>query len=77
MGNDADDDDEAFAEKVNARFQSFRKGEATAAGECVHLRSTYHPLRSCSRSFFFVFLPVGTVFFFFFLFCPQSTDMRC
>ena len=32
MGSSWDDDDE-FAKKVNARFQSFRKGEATASGE--------------------------------------------
>lgn len=57
------DDDEAFAKKVNARFQSFRKGETTAAGELdVHveqfmrpfvLRLRRSPLRDAMQKFFF------------------------
>lgn len=64
------DDDEAFAKKVNARFQSFRKGEATAAGELdVHV-AVRAPVRPASASqpttrrearFFFLFFLLRTV----------------
>jgi hypothetical protein len=55
------DDDEAFAKKVNARFQSFRKGETTSAGKArVPEAARFHPFTAGASHRRMLFFLVGT-----------------